>query len=465
MALIKSISGIRGTIGGKAGDNLTPIDLVAFISAFAKQRREKFFDVKNPKIVLGRDGRSSGPALHDLASAVLRFNGLTVLDAGLATTPTVEMSVISEKAQGGIILSASHNPKQWNALKLLDENGEFLSAADGQELLTLAADSDFTFADVDELGGHVVLSNALESHIEAILNLKLVDKTAIAKQGFKVVVDGINSVGAIAVPAMLHALGVKEVEVINAEINGEFAHNPEPLDEHLSEIKKRVKDSGADLGIVVDPDVDRLAFIDEKGEMFGEEYTLVAVADYVLREYCPCFHQKISVSNFSSSRALKDITEKRGGGYYAAAVGEVNVVSKMKETGAVIGGEGNGGIIYPELHYGRDALVGIALFLTASVQSGLKVSELRSLYPQYKMVKDKIELSKDIDVKEILEKVKTSYQNEIITDIDGVKIDWPDSWVHLRASNTEPIIRIYAEAPDLKTAQARVDDIKVIIGK
>ncbi|MDP3836581.1 MAG: phosphoglucosamine mutase [bacterium] len=465
MALIKSISGIRGTIGGKAGDNLTPTDLVDFISAFAKQRRDKFSELKSPTIVLGRDGRASGPALHDFVSALLRFNGLTVLDVGLATTPTVEMSVISEKAQGGIILSASHNPKQWNALKLLDENGEFMSAADGQELLALAASSDFTFAKVDELGKHLIVSDALESHIEAILKLKLVDQAAIAKRDFKIIVDGINSVGALAVPAMLRALGVTKIEIINAEINGEFAHNPEPLDEHLSEIKRQVIESRADLGIVVDPDVDRLAFIDEKGEMFGEEYTLVAVADYVLREYCPCFHQKISVSNLSSSRALKDITEKRGGGYYAAAVGEVNVVSRMKETGAVIGGEGNGGIIYPELHYGRDALVGIALFLSALVDSGLTVSELKQQYPRYRMVKDKIELSTDIDIKEILEKVKANYKHETITDIDGVKIDWPDSWVHLRASNTEPIIRIYAEAADLKTAQARADDIKGVIGK
>lgn len=463
MSLIKSISGIRGTIGGRPGENLTPNDLLAFLSAFAMQLRQKFPEIKKPAVVLGRDGRISGPLLHDFARSVLCLNGLNVLDAGLATTPTVEMAVIQEKAQGGLILSASHNPRQWNALKLLNEQGEFLSAAEGQELITLSQAPEPLYPELDDLGVVKALPQALDRHIEAILALKLVDRAAIAKRNFKIVVDGINSVGAFAVPVLLKSLGLEQVEVINAEVNGEFNHNPEPLDEHLGAIKEQVKASGADLGIVVDPDVDRLAFIDERGVMFGEEYTLVAVADYVLRGYCPCFYQKISVSNLSSSRALKDVTEKKGGAYYAAAVGEVNVVTKMKEVGAVIGGEGNGGIIYPELHYGRDALVGTALFLSALAQAELSASVYRAQFPQYYMVKDRIDLKPGVDLTALLDKVKAVYAGEEINDIDGVKIDWSDSWVHLRASNTEPIIRIYAEAASLEQAQARVTEIKNII--
>jgi len=463
MPLVKSISGIRGTIGGSIGDNLTPFDLIAFISAYAHQLRQKFPEVLNLAVVLGRDGRISGPLLHQLASSVLRFSGVSVLDVGLATTPTIAMSVIKEKAQGGIILSASHNPRQWNALKLLNEKGEFLSAEDGRDILSLAQEAHFTYAEIEDLGGEIKIADALEGHIEAILALKLVKAPEIAKRNFKIVVDGINSIGALAIPTLLKSLGVNEVEIINGDINGEFAHNPEPLDQHLSEIKAQVLASGADLGIVVDPDVDRLAFIDEKGEMFGEEYTLVAVADYVMHDYCPCFYQKISVSNLSSSRALKDITEKRGGAYYATAVGEINVVVKMKETGAVIGGEGNGGVIYPELHYGRDALVGVALFLSFLAQEKVSVSELKTRYPQYQMIKGRIDLSPEIDVQALLLKIKEYYQGEQISDIDGVKIDWPDSWVHLRASNTEPIIRVYAEARTIEEASSRVQQIKKII--
>jgi len=463
MSLIKSISGIRGTIGGQPGDNLTPPDLVAFVSAFSRQLHYKFPDIKNPQVVLGRDGRISGPLLHDLVRSLLCLSGISVLDIGLATTPTVEMMVIQEKAQGGIILSASHNPRQWNALKLLNERGEFLDSVEAEELLKLAQDTEGTYPELDDLGVVTPLNMALERHLEAILALKLVDKQAIAKRNFKIVIDGINSVGSLAVPALLKALGLNNFEIINAEINGEFNHNPEPLDEHLGSIKEAVIKNKADLGIVVDPDVDRLAFIDENGIMFGEEYTLVAVADYVMHDYCPCFYQKISVSNLSSSRALKDITEKRGGAYYATAVGEVNVVAKMKETGAVIGGEGNGGIIYPELHYGRDALVGIALFLSSLAQSGSVMSEFKKQFPAYFMVKDRIDISVGLKVLELLKMIKHNYPNQEIIEIDGIKIEWPDSWVHLRASNTEPIIRIYAEANNLELAQERVDEIKRII--
>ncbi|MDD2680477.1 MAG: phosphoglucosamine mutase [Patescibacteria group bacterium] len=463
MTLIKSISGIRGTIGGGGDDNLTPPNLVTFVSAYAEQIKEKFAEIKNPSIVLGRDGRISGAPVYDLVSATLRLLGLNVLSLDLATTPTVEMSVIREKAQGGIILSASHNPRQWNALKLLNEQGEFLNADDGQELLARTKTASFNYAEVDSIGEQKIIKDALEGHIQAILALKLVKAPEITKANFKVVVDGINSVGAFAIPELLKALGLKNIEVINAEVNGEFNHNPEPLDKHLNEIKERVKTSKADLGIVVDPDVDRLAFIDENGEMFGEEYTLVAVADYVMHDSCSCYYQKISVSNLSSSRALKDITEKRGGAYYATAVGEVNVVTKMKETGAIIGGEGNGGIIFPELHYGRDALVGTALFLSALADNKMKMSEYKKQFPQYEMVKDRIDLEIGTDVPAILEKVKTKFSGENITDIDGIKIDWEDSWVHLRASNTEPIIRIYAEAKTMKQAELKVKEVKDII--
>lgn len=463
MSLIKSISGIRGTIGGEPGNNLTPVDLVTFLSAFAVQLHRQFPDLPTPAVVLGRDGRVSGPVLHDLSRSILQLNGLKVLDAGLATTPTIAMAVTKHQAQGGVILSASHNPRQWNALKLLNNQGEFITKDDGLELLKLAGEAKFIYPGIDSLGAVEGLSTALEEHLEAILKLKLVDVTAIAGRDFKIIVDGINSVGAMAIPALLTALGVTQIEVINSEINGEFAHNPEPLDEHLSAVKERVKASGADLGIVVDPDVDRLAFIDEHGEMFGEEYTLVAVADYVLHDYCPCFYQKISVSNLSSSRALRDITEKRGGSYYAAAVGEINVVAKMKEVGAVIGGEGNGGIIYPELHYGRDALVGVALFLSHLAQSDVSVSSLRQTLPAYEMVKDRLDLPVGADLSAILNLVKQAYVGEQITDVDGIKIDWPESWVHLRASNTEPIIRIYAEATSKEKARLIVDQVKTVV--
>lgn len=460
MPLIKSISGIRGTIGGLPGDNLTPIDVLSFINAFSYQLKNKFPEIKNPQVVLGRDGRKSGPLLHELVRSSLCFNGINVIDVDLATTPTVEMTVIKQKAQGGIILSASHNPRQWNALKLLNEKGEFLETKEAQELIDLSSKQKALFSELDNLGSTIHYSSALEDHIKAILDLKLVDVSAIKNRNFKIIVDGINSVGALAVPQLLESLGVEKVEVINAEINGEFAHNPEPLAENLTAIKEKVKISGADLGIVVDPDVDRLAFIDETGKMFGEEYTLVAVSDYVLRNYCACFYQKISVSNLSSSRALKDITEKKGGAYYATAVGEVNVVAKMKETKAVIGGEGNGGIIYPELHYGRDALVGVALFLSFLAPEKESVSNLKKRYPSYEMIKDKIELQADTDVKLILEKVKQHYSHKKITDIDGVKIDWVDSWLHLRASNTEPIIRIYVEAKTKEKAKEIISGFK-----
>lgn len=460
MPLIKSISGVRGTIGGLSGDNLTPFDVLDFVVAFSWQLKNKFPEIKNPSVVLGRDGRKSGPMLHEFVRSSLCLNGINVVDIDLATTPTVEMVVISQRSQGGIILSASHNPRDWNALKLLNEYGEFISVQAGEELLKLIKTPNIRFPEIDDLGVIFEHKTALEEHIEAIMKLQLVDVNAIKKRKFKIVVDAINSAGALAVPQLLKALGVDDVEIINKEINGEFAHNPEPLDINLGEIKKRVKESGADLGIVVDPDVDRLAFIDEKGEMFGEEYTLVAVADYVLRNYCSCFYQKISVSNLSSSRALRDITEQKGGSYYATAVGEVNVVSKMKEVGAVIGGEGNGGIIYPELHYGRDALVGIALFLSFIAQENESLSQIKKRYPQYEMIKDKIQLDKNINLKELLSKVKEHYQGEQITDIDGIKIDWEDSWLHLRASNTEPIIRIYAEAKTRDKAEEKVKEIK-----
>ncbi len=458
MPLIKSISGIRGTIGGLNNENLTPIDILNLIFAYSLQLKYKFSQIKNPLVVLGRDGRKSGPLIHEFIRSSLCLNGINVLDIDLATTPTVVMAVTSHKAQGGIIISASHNPRDWNALKLLNEKGEFLSEEDGQELYTYAKNKEKSFAKIDELGSAIYYKNALDDHIKTILKLKLVNKELIKKRNFKIIVDAINSVGALAIPKLLNSLGLKNYTIINSEINGEFAHNPEPLDINLEQLKNKVKETKADLGIAVDPDVDRLAFVDERGQMFGEEYSLVAVADYVLSNYCPCFYQKISVSNLSSSRALKDITEKKGGSYYAAKVGELNVVNKMKEVAAVIGGEGNGGIIYPELHYGRDALVGIALFLSHLAEKNISVSELKKQYPQYEMIKDKIELKKDIIA--ILKAVKEYYKNEAITDIDGIKIDWPDCWLHLRASNTEPIIRIYSEAKTKELAEKKVKDIK-----
>jgi phosphomannomutase len=468
MSIIKSISGIRGTIGGQPGDNLTPIDIFRFTTAYAL-----FLKQNNPaikiKVIVGRDGRISGEMVKSLVIGTLMSQGVDVIDLGMATTPTVEMTVIKQKAQGGIILSASHNPQGWNALKLLDEKGEFLSADDGKKVLELADQPDTSFATEDQLGAYTFNPFLFEDHLNAILNLPLVNKNSIATKKFKVVVDGINSVGGLTVPELLRELGVNDVIEINCLPNGQFAHKPEPLDENLTEIKARVVKEKAALGIVVDPDVDRLAFIDEKGEMFGEEYTLVAVADYVLQNYDtlieklgPAGHgyEKNTVSNLSSSRALKDITEKHGGIYEAAAVGEVNVVQKMKALKSIIGGEGNGGIIFPPLHYGRDALVGIALFLTALAQTNKTMSEFKKLLPKYLMVKDRMELTPGLNVLELLNKIKADYQTEKITDIDGVKIDWPDSWVHLRASNTEPIIRIYAEAKTLATATAKVKEIK-----
>lgn len=459
MPLIKSISGIRGTIGGQAGDNLTPPDLLAFVRGFVQVIKSKSVKEK-PLIVVGRDGRISGPALQQFINSTLLLLGVDVLDLALATTPTIAMAVINNEADGGIIISASHNPQEWNALKLLNNEGEYINAEENEELIHFSKELNLSYPGVNDLGELKVVNDALESHIEAIKALKLVNRDAIAKKNFKVVVDGINSVGALAVPELLKSLGVENIVLINEKINGEFAHNPEPLDEHLEQIKARVIKDKADLGIVVDPDVDRLAFIDEKGQMFGEEYTLVAIADYVLSNYCACFYQKISVSNLSSSRALKDITEAKGGSYYATAVGELNVVQKMKETGAAIGGEGNGGVIYPELHYGRDALVGIALFLSFLAQERESVSQIKQRYPQYEMIKDRIEIDKDLDLKILLNKVKEHYQGEKISDTDGIKVDWEDSWFHLRASNTEPIIRIYSEAKTKEKAEKKVKGVK-----
>lgn len=439
MALIKSISGIRGTIGGKPGDTLSPLDIVRFTAAYGTWLLSRAGD--NKKVVIGRDGRISGELVQRLVISTLNALGIDVLDLGLSTTPTVEMAVVFEKAAGGIILTASHNPKEWNALKLLNEQGEFISGADGAALLEIAAKEDFNFASVDKLGTHTVVENALDKHIEAILAYPLVDVAAIKKQKFRIVLDAINSTGAIAVPALLKALGVKDVVVLNGEVNGKFAHNPEPLPQHLTELCNEVNKQKAHLGIAVDPDVDRLCFVCEDGSLFGEEYTLVAVADYVLRE-----RKGNTVSNMSSTRALKDVTLKHGGQYYPSAVGEVNVVTKMKAVNAVIGGEGNGGIIVPDLHYGRDALIGIALFLTFMAKEGKSAKQIRNSYPDYFMSKNKIELDKQIDVQQIFEQIKKKYKKQEINTEDGLKIEFETDWVHLRTSNTEPIIRIYAES-------------------
>jgi phosphomannomutase len=459
MTLIKSISGIRGTIGGQPSENLTPIDAVKFAAAYGswlKNSRKK--DLL--KVVVGRDARISGPMIQQLVMNTLVGLGIDVIDLDLSTTPTVEIAVPMENADGGIILTASHNPKQWNALKLLNEKGEFLSGDEGLEILEMAEKADFTFAEVDHLGKIRPVDHYIDTHIEEVVMLPLVDAKKIAEAGFTVAVDGVNSTGGIAIPKLLKRLGVKTIELY-CEPTGEFPHNPEPLKEHLSEICELVKKEKADFGIVVDPDVDRLAFISEDGEMFGEEYTLVACADYVLSKT-----PGNTVSNLSSSRALKDITQKHGGSYEASAVGEVNVVEKMKETNAVIGGEGNGGIIYPELHYGRDSLVGVALFLTFLAEKQMKVSELRKSYPSYFMSKNKIELTPELDVDDILEKVEQKYSGEEVSTIDGVKIDFPDYWVHLRKSNTEPIIRIYTEAGSQEkadeVAQKMIGEIKEI---
>jgi len=447
MSLIKSISGIRGTIGGRISDNLTPIDAVKFAAAYGTWLIKRHKNKKNLKIVIGRDARISGKMVSSLVSNTLVGLGIDVIDAGFSTTPTVEVAVTLEKADGGVIITASHNPKQWNALKLLNEKGEFLNADDGEFVLQVAESNDIEFALVDDLGVYSKKKNFIEKHIQEVLNLDLVDIAAIKKAKFKVVVDGVNSTGGIAIPQLLDELGVETVKLY-CDPTGEFPHNPEPLEENLTEISKLVVQEKADLGIVVDPDVDRLAIVNEDGSMFGEEYTLVACADYVLT------HAKGNTSsNLSSSRALRDVTEKHGGTYTASAVGEVNVVKQMKETHAVIGGEGNGGIIYPASHYGRDSLVGVALFLSHLAHKNISCKALRDSYPSYFMSKNKIQLTPEINVDLILEKMSDKYKNEDINTIDGVKIDFEKEWVHLRKSNTEPIIRIYTES----TSQANAD--------
>lgn len=463
MALIKSISGIRGTIGGNPGDNLTPLDVVKFSAAYGTWVKKK----KGPtKIILGRDARLSGEVVSALVSSTLQALGIDVIDLGLSTTPTVEMAVPAEKAAGGIILTASHNPAQWNALKLLNEKGEFISGKDGEEVLKLAEEEAFDFAQVTKLGRYQKKEGYIEKHIEEILRLPLVDATAIRNRGFKVVVDAVNSTGGIAVPMLLKALGVT-VKELYCEPTGHFPHNPEPLPEHLTDISREIVKGKYDLGIVVDPDVDRLALVCEDGSPFGEEYTLVAVADYVLNAGKK--KKGNTVSNLSSTRALQDVTEKAGGQYFASAVGEVHVVTMMKENNAVIGGEGNGGIIYPDLHYGRDALVGIALFLTHLAKSNVTALRLRKQYPNYFISKNKIELTRDINVDKILDNVKKKYKKQPISTVDGVRIEFDKEWVHLRKSNTEPIIRIYAES-DMETkaenlAKKIMTDIKEIIAE
>ncbi len=437
MALIKSISGIRGTIGGNIGDNFTPQDIVSSAAGYGAWLLQQ---TKTPSIVIGRDARISGALVNDLVIATLRMLGISVIDLGLSTTPTVEVAVVEEQADGGIILTASHNPKEWNALKLLNNKGEFISAKDGQDILDLINEGNIQYASVDKLGTLTEDNTYIEKHIEKILALPLVNIAAIKARGFKIVVDCINSTGAISIPPLLTQLGC-EVVLINAEPNGKFAHNPEPLPANLNSLSKAVLDAKADVGIAVDPDVDRLAFVCEDGEMFGEEYTLVAIADYVLKH-------KIgnTVSNLSSTRALRDVTEKHGGVYHAAAVGEVNVVTKMKECEAVIGGEGNGGVIYPDLHYGRDALVGIALFLSHLANFGKPLSFLRSAYPRYTISKNKIQLTPEINIDYLLAQLQSKYQNYPLNTIDGLKIEFDKDWIHLRKSNTEPIIRIYTES-------------------
>lgn len=446
MTLIKSISGIRGTIGGQPGDALTPLDVVKFTSAYGTWIKNQQPAGAKSCVIVGRDARISGPMVQQIVIGTLNGLGIDVIDIGLATTPTVEIAVTKENASGGVILTASHNPKQWNALKLLNGKGEFISDKDGKEILSMTERDEYSYAEVDNLG-KTTTKDYTQIHIDDVLALKYVNKEAIAKMGFKITIDCVNSVGGIVLPLLLKALGVKEVIELYCEPNGIFPHNPEPLPEHLTEISKVTKEKGADLGFVVDPDVDRLAIINEDGTMFGEEYTLVAVSDYILSK-----EKGNTVSNLSSSRALRDVTVKHGGSYTAAAVGEVNVVATMKKTSAVIGGEGNGGIIYPASHYGRDALVGIALFLSHLATSGQKCSQLRATYPPYFISKNKIELTKGINVDAILDKVKEKYKNEQVNDIDGVKIDFPTEWVHLRKSNTEPIIRIYAESSTMEKA-------------
>lgn len=460
MALIKSISGIRGTIGGEAGQGLTPIDVVKYAAAFGTWM---LTTTQNNTIVIGRDARISGEMVSKLVAATLQGLGIHVIDLGLSTTPTVELAVPAKKAGGGIILTASHNPKQWNALKLLNDKGEFISDQEGQKVLAIADAEQFNFAPVNKLGQYSTDSSFLKKHVKAVLALPLVDVEAIRAKNFRVVIDCVNSSGGLAVPMLLEALGVVKIEKLHCEPTGDFAHNPEPLPENLRDIARVLEKGSYDLGIVVDPDVDRLALVSENGEMFGEEYTLVAVADYVLKQN----GGGNTVSNLSSTRALRDVTERLGGNYSAAAVGEVNVVNKMKETNAIIGGEGNGGIIFPELHYGRDALVGIALFLTHLAKSGLTMTRLRASYPSYHISKNKIELTPDINTDQILAQMQKRYAKQPINTIDGVKIEFDKEWVHLRKSNTEPIIRIYAESESNATADHLankiIGDIKEII--
>ena len=461
MTLIKSISGIRGTIGGEVGENLTPIDIVKFTIAYTRFIASKN-EAKRLRIVVGRDARISGEMVNDIIEGTLLGCGVDVINVGLCTTPGTEMAVITHKADGGIIITASHNPKQWNALKLLNEKGEFLNAAEGQQVLALAEAEDFIFPNVDNIGKVISREDFNPTHIEQVLALELVDVEKVKARKFKVVVDAVNSIGGVVIPALLEKLGC-EVVKLNCEPTGHFAHNPEPLAENLTEISKVIVEVGADLGVVVDPDVDRLALVNEDGTMFGEEYTLVAVADYILS-------RKVgnTCSNLSSSRALCDVTVAHGGSYAASAVGEVNVVTKMKETGAVIGGEGNGGVIYPELHYGRDALVGVALFLTYLAEMDCTMTELRLRYPAYFASKNKIELTPSIDVDKVLATIKERYAHERVNDIDGVKIDFAPYWVHLRKSNTEPIIRIYVEAKSQEDAdaiaQSFIAELKEIAG-
>ncbi|CEN37040.1 phosphoglucosamine mutase [Capnocytophaga cynodegmi] len=459
MTLIKSISGIRGTIGGKPEDNLTPIDAVKFAAAYGTWLKTNLRK-ENIRVVVGRDARISGEMIQNLVAYTLVGLGIEVIDTGLSTTPTVEVAVPIEKADGGIILTASHNPKQWNALKLLNNKGEFLSGKDGEEILKIAEKNDFVFSSVDDLGKIIKNDTYIDKHIDAVLNLKVLDIEAIKKKKFKVVVDAVNSTGGIAIPKLLKKLGVEVVELY-CEPTGHFPHNPEPLKEHLGDISAKVIAEKADFGIVVDPDVDRLALVCEDGEMFGEEYTLVACADYILGKT-----PGNTASNLSSSRALRDVTEKHGGKYFASAVGEVNVVEMMKKHNVVIGGEGNGGVIYPELHYGRDALVGVAVFLSLLATKDYSVKQLRESYPAYFMSKNKIELTPDVNVDNILKKMAEKYSNENVNTIDGVKIDFAESWAHLRKSNTEPIIRIYTEAKTQKDADDLalkiIDDIKNI---
>ena len=457
MTLIKSISGIRGTIGGKTTENLTPLDIVKFAAAYGTWLASSS---ENKKVIIGRDGRMSGAMVSQLVANTLLALGWDVIDLGLSTTPTVEMAVQMQGAAGGIILTASHNPKEWNALKLLNHRGEFISADEGQLILSIAEKEAFDFSAVDKLGSYQLDTTSLDQHIEKVLHYPLVDVAAIKKVQFKIVVDAVNSSGAIAVPALLKALGVKEVTVLNAEVNGKFAHNPEPLPEHLTALSNEVVKLNADLGIAVDPDVDRLCFVCEDGSMFGEEYTLVAVADYVLSK-----KKGNTVSNMSSTRALKDVTLKHGGLYFPSAVGEVNVVNKMKAVDAVIGGEGNGGIIVPDLHYGRDALIGIGLFLTHLAQQEKTIKQLRNTYPDYFISKNKIALQKETDVLQIFDKIKAKYKNQPINTEDGLKIEFDTDWVHLRTSNTEPIIRIYAESNFETTADNIAKRLKQDIGE